>query len=58
MTTILTKRLTKLKKQLQYHQSELEYIEEVLKDWHHKFEDFQKEYTMERQRTVSILWYN
>jgi len=44
MTTILTKKFTKLRKELQYWQSELEYVQEVLKEWHYKFEECKNEY--------------
>ena len=55
MTTILTKKLTKLRKELQYHQSELEYIQEVLKEWHYKFEEFQLEYCTENNINIQKL---
>ena len=55
MTNILTKRFTKLRKQLQFYQSELEYIEEVLKEEHHIFEAFQRQYCEENDIDLAKL---
>ncbi len=55
MTNILTKRFTKLRKQLQFYQSELEYIEEVLKEEHHTFEKFQRQYCEENNIDLTTL---
>tara|TARA_R100000995_G_C3447520_1_gene106432 strand:+ start:40 stop:627 length:588 start_codon:yes stop_codon:yes gene_type:complete len=55
MTNILTKRFTKLRKQLQFYQSELEYIEEVLKEEHHTFEVFQRQYCEENDIDLTKL---
>ena len=41
---IRAKRFTKLRKELEYWNSELKYIKEVLKEWHHEFERFQRKY--------------
>tara|TARA_R110002012_G_C11432814_1_gene589644 strand:+ start:151 stop:738 length:588 start_codon:yes stop_codon:yes gene_type:complete len=49
------KKFKKLRKELQYHQSELEYVEEVLKEWHHKFEDYQREYCIENDIDLAAL---
>jgi len=49
------KKFKKLRKELQYHQSELEYVEEVLKEWHHKFEDYQREYCTENDIDIAAL---
>ena len=48
MTTILTKKFTKLRKELQYLQSELEYVQEILKEWHLKFEEYHRAYCKEK----------
>lgn len=55
MTTILTKKFTKLRKELQYWQSELEYIQEVLKEWHHKFEEYHREFCVENEIDLAEL---
>lgn len=55
MTAILTKRFTKLRKQLQFYQSELEYIQEILKEEHHNFEAFQKKYCEENNIDLANL---
>tara|TARA_Y100000114_G_C11687092_1_gene291621 strand:+ start:307 stop:894 length:588 start_codon:yes stop_codon:yes gene_type:complete len=44
MSMIRAKRFTKLRKELEYWNSELKYIQEVLKEWHHEFERFQRKY--------------
>jgi len=49
------KKFKKLRKELQYHQSELEYVEEVLSEWHHKFEDYQREYCAEKDIDLAAL---
>jgi hypothetical protein len=49
------KKFKKLRKELQYHQSELEYVEEVLSEWHHKFEDYQREYCAENDIDLAAL---
>tara|TARA_R100001460_G_scaffold57087_1_gene96822 strand:- start:160 stop:753 length:594 start_codon:yes stop_codon:yes gene_type:complete len=55
MTTILTKKFTKLRKELQYWQSELEYIQEVLKEWHYKFEEWKDEYCLKNNIDLDKL---
>jgi len=55
MTAILTKRFTKLRKQLQFYQSELEYIQEILKEEHHNFEEFQRQYCEENNIDLTTL---
>jgi len=55
MTTILAKKFTKLRKELQYWQSELEYVQEVLNEWHHKFEDCKNEYCRENNINLKKL---
>jgi len=47
MTNILTKKFTKLRKELQYWQSELEYIQEILKEKHFEFEEHQQRFCKE-----------
>ena len=44
MSKIEAKRFKKLQKELDYWQSELEYIQEILKEWHYKFEEYHREY--------------
>ena len=44
MTNILTKRFIKLRKQLQFYQSELEYVREVLNEWHYRFDEEHKKF--------------
>ena len=55
MTTILTKRLKKLRKELQYWQSELEYIQEVLNEWHINFEEYHRIYCTENNIDLAKL---
>ena len=42
--SIEQKKFKRLRKELQFLQSELEYVNEVLQDWHQKFEKYQREY--------------
>ena len=44
MSKIQAKRFKKLQKELDYWQSELEYIQEVLKEEHLKFEEYHRQY--------------
>lgn len=44
MSSISSKKNTKLRKELEYWRSELEYIQEVLKDWHQIFEKYYREF--------------
>jgi hypothetical protein len=55
MTAILTKKYTKLRKQLQFYQSELEYIQEILKEEHHNFEIFQRQFCEENNIDLTAL---
>jgi predicted membrane GTPase involved in stress response len=55
MTTILAKRFTKLRKELQFYQSELEYVQEILKEEHHTFEKFQRKYCEENNIDLAKL---
>ena len=45
----------KLRKELQYWLSESEYVSEVLKEWHHSFEDYQREYCEEHDINLEEL---
>tara|TARA_R110000737_G_scaffold108191_1_gene140904 strand:- start:151 stop:618 length:468 start_codon:yes stop_codon:yes gene_type:complete len=45
----------KLRKELQYWLSEAEYVKEVLKEWHHTFEDYQREYCIEHDINLAEL---
>ena len=45
----------KLRKELQYWLSEAEYVKEVLKEWHHTFEDYQREYCIEHDINLEEL---
>lgn len=44
MSKIQAKRYKKLQKELDYWESELEYIQEILKEWHLKFEEYHRQY--------------
>jgi len=44
MSKIQAKRFKKLQKELDYWESELEYVQEILKEWHLKFEEFHRQY--------------
>ena len=55
MTNILTKKFTKLRKELQYWQSELEYIQEVLKEWHLNFEEQYRQYCKDNNIDIPAL---
>jgi len=44
MSKIQAKRFKKLQKELDYWESELEYIQEILSEWHLKFEEYHREY--------------
>ena len=44
MSKIQAKRFKKLQKELDYWESELEYIQEILKEWHLKFEEYHRQY--------------
>ena len=45
----------KLRKELQYWLSEAEYVKEVLKEWHHTFEDYQREFCIEHDINLAEL---
>ena len=44
MNKIQEKKFKKLQKELDYWQSELEYVQEILKEWHYKFDDYNRQY--------------
>ena len=44
MNKITAKRFKKLQKELDYWESELEYIQEILKEWHYKFEEYHRQF--------------
>ena len=44
MSNIQAKKFKKLQKELDYWQSELEYIQEILKEEHFKFEEYHRQY--------------
>ena len=48
MSSISSKRITKLRKELEYWRSELEYVQEILKEWNIKFEDYHRLYCREK----------
>lgn len=44
MSKILAKKIKKLQKELDYWESELEYVQEILGEWHLNFEEYYQEY--------------
>ena len=55
MSSISSKRITKLRKELEYWRSELEYIQEILKEWHLKFDEYHRLYCVENNIDLSAL---
>ena len=55
MANILTKKFTKLRKELQYWQSELEYVQEILKEKHFEFEEHQQKFCKENNIDLAAL---
>jgi len=55
MSTILFKRITKLRKELEYWRSELEYVQEILKEWHFKFDEYHRLYCAENNIDLDAL---
>ena len=53
--SIQKKKFKKLRKELQYWLSDLEYTEEVLDEWHHKFEEYYREYCKEYRIDIDKL---
>jgi len=55
MSNIKTKRFKKLQKELDYWQSELEYIQEILKEEHFKFEEYHRKYCEDNEIDLNKL---
>jgi Glu-tRNA(Gln) amidotransferase subunit E-like FAD-binding protein len=55
MSKITTKRFKKLQKELDYWESELEYIQEILKEWHYKFEEYHRQYCFDNKIDLKKL---
>lgn len=55
MSKITAKRFKKLQKELDYWQSELEYIQEILKEWHYKFEEYHRQYCFDNKIDLNKL---
>ena len=55
MNTILSKKFTKLRKELQYWQSELEYVQEILKEKHFEFDEHQRKFCKEYNIDLTSL---
>ena len=55
MSKITTKKFTKLQKELDYWQSELEYVQEVLIEEHFKFEEYHRKYCKDNEIDLNKL---
>lgn len=55
MSKIQAKRFKKLQKELDYWESELEYVQEILSEWHLKFEEYHREYCRENNIDLQKL---
>ena len=55
MSKIKAKRVKKLQKELDYWHSELEYVKEILKEYHIEFETYHREYCAERNIDLAGL---
>ena len=55
MSKITAKRFKKLQKELDYWQSELEYIQEILKEEHLKFEEYHRQYCKDNDIDLTKL---
>jgi len=55
MSKITTKKFTKLQKELDYWQSELEYVQEILKEEHFKFEEYHRKYCNDNEIDLQQL---
>ena len=53
--SIEQKKYKRLRKELQFVQSELEYVEEVLKEWHFTFEEYHREYCKKNNIDLDLL---
>ena len=54
MSNIQAKKFKKLQKELDYWQSELEYVQEILKEEHLKFEEYHRQYC--KDNDISALY--
>ena len=55
MSKIQAKRFKKLQKELDYWQSELEYVQEILNEWHYKFEEYHRQYCVDNNIDLAEL---
>ena len=55
MSKIQEKKFKKLRKELDYWESELEYAQEILKEWHLKFEEFYRQYCTDNNIDLARL---
>ena len=55
MSKIQAKRFKKLQKELDYWESELEYIQEILNEWHLKFEEYHRQYCADNNIDLAKL---
>lgn len=55
MSKIQAKRFKKLQKELDYWESELEYIQEILNEWHLKFEEYHRQYCSDNNIDLARL---
>ena len=53
--SIQQKKFKRLRKELQFLQSELEYVEEVLSEWHLIFEDYHRDYCKRKKINLDQL---
>lgn len=55
MSSIKQKKFKRLRKELQFLQSELDYIYEVLEEWHPKFDEYQREFCEKKNIDLAEL---
>jgi len=55
MSKITAKRFKKLQKELDYWESELEYIQEILQEWHYKFEEYHRQHCFDNKIDLNKL---
>ena len=53
--SIEQKKFKRLRKELQFLQSELEYVNEVLHEWHQEFEEYQRAYCEKKNIDLAKL---
>ena len=53
--SIEQKKYKRLRKELQFVQSELEYVHEVLGEWHHTFEEYYRQYCKDKEIDLAKL---